>query len=79
MNRIAALLLAGGLLMGAVPAWGAPETGAASYWVVELGSGRVLADKQPETPLPAASLTKLMTCLLTLEAVDRGSWPGTRP
>lgn len=72
MNRIAALLLAGGLLMGAVPAWGAPETGAASYWVVELGSGRVLADKQPETPLPAASLTKLMTCLLTLEAVDRG-------
>ncbi len=72
IKRIAALLTAGCLLFGPLQAFGAPETGAASYWVMETGTGRVLAEKQPQAPLPAASLTKLMTCLLTLEAIDRG-------
>ena len=40
--------------------------------LIEQGSGRVLYEKNADERVPIASITKVMTCLLTLEAVDRG-------
>ena len=40
--------------------------------LIEPASGRVLYEKNADERVPIASITKVMTCLLTLEAVDRG-------
>lgn len=45
---------------------------ARSYWLYETSTGKVLAESHSDQVTAAASLTKLMTCLLTLEAVERG-------
>ncbi len=52
---------------------------ARSYWLYETGTGQILAENQAHKQTPAASLTKLMTCLLTLEAIERGElqWTDT--
>jgi len=58
----------------------APEEGAVSGLVVDgksallmdAGSGAVLFEKNSHDRLPPASVTKIMTMLLVLEAVDRG-------
>lgn len=46
---------------------------ARSYWLYETGTQQILAEYRSDMETPAASLTKLMTCLLTLEAVDGGT------
>ncbi len=43
---------------------------AASAVLMDGGSGRVLYDKEGDTPLPMASTTKIMTCILALEWMD---------
>lgn len=40
--------------------------------LIEQNSGTVLYEKQPDLQLPIASITKVMTLLLTMEAVDSG-------
>ena len=40
--------------------------------LIDLSSGTVLYEKEPDTPMPIASITKVMTLLLTFEAIDAG-------
>lgn len=46
---------------------------AKSAILVEASTGKVLFEKNADEPLPPASVTKIMTVLLVLEAVDSGS------
>ena len=45
---------------------------ARSAILIEQESGRVLFEKNPDEQLPPASITKVMTLLLTMEAIDQG-------
>ncbi len=40
--------------------------------LIDLDSGTVLYEKEPDTPMSIASITKVMTLLLTFEAIDAG-------
>lgn len=40
--------------------------------LIDLSSGTVLYEKEPDTPMPIASITKVMTLLLTFEAINAG-------
>ncbi|MQL52967.1 serine hydrolase [Desulfofundulus thermobenzoicus] len=70
------------LLTRAMPAWPAPEnekgtpagmdTTAESAVLMEAQSGQVLWSKNPDKELPMASVTKIMTLLLAVEAVEQG-------
>ncbi len=40
--------------------------------LVSSDTGEVLYEKDPDTPVPVASITKIMTLLITLEAVEAG-------
>ncbi len=55
----------------AVPDFGA-QVAAASVCLMEASSGRILYAQNEDKALPPASVTKVMTLLLVLEAVDRG-------
>lgn len=55
-----------------VPIAAGLETTAASAVLVEPYSGRILFAKDPHKRLPIASVTKLMTMLLAVEAVEQG-------
>lgn len=48
------------------------DVNAESAVLMEAKTGRVLYEKNPDKPLPPASVTKIMTLLLVCEAVDRG-------
>jgi D-alanyl-D-alanine carboxypeptidase (penicillin-binding protein 5/6) len=48
------------------------ETQAGAAWVVDHGTGQVLLSHNAEEPLPPASMSKLMTLLMTFEALDSG-------
>ena len=54
----------------AVPS--APDIGASSYILQDFHTGRVIAEKNADKPLPPASLTKLMTAYLVFEALNKG-------
>lgn len=45
----------------------------ASAVLMEASTGKVLYEKEADTPLPPASVTKIMTILLTMEAIDNGN------
>ena len=49
-----------------------PVIGATSYLMIDAKSGRDLASLKPDTPVPPASLTKLMTTYVVLHAVADG-------
>ena len=40
--------------------------------LIELSTGRVLFEKDPDIPMPPASITKVMTLLLAMEALEDG-------
>ena len=40
--------------------------------LVEATTGQVLYENQADSPMPPASITKIMTMLLTMEAIERG-------
>ena len=40
--------------------------------LIDLSSGTVLYEKEADTPMPIASITKVMTLLLTFEAIEAG-------
>ena len=48
------------------------ETDASSVILIEACTGAVLYEKDADTPLPPASVTKVMTMLLIFEAIDGG-------
>lgn len=50
----------------------APAVAASSYILMDAASGTVLAERDADTPLPPASLTKLMTTYLAFEALQNG-------
>ncbi len=47
-----------------------PEVGGKSAVLMELSTGTVLYEKNPHDRLPIASVTKIMTLLLVMEAID---------
>ncbi len=51
---------------------GALEVGGKGAVLMELSSGQVLFEKNPHEKLPIASVTKIMTLLLVMEALDSG-------
>lgn len=48
-----------------------PTVSAEAYLVTDMEDGTVLFEKDKDTPRPIASLTKLMTALVSLEAVNQ--------
>ncbi len=75
----AALLLAVVLLL-AVPARAAGlEVGGKSACLMDVATGTVLYEKNSSEPLAPASVTKVMTMLLIMEAIDSGkiAWDDT--
>ena len=58
------------LFLGCVPTAGAVGTSASSAILLDAGSGRVLYEQNADERRPVASITKLMTALLTVER-----WP----
>lgn len=49
------------------------EVKAPAAILMEAGTGKVLYEKNPDEKRPAASITKVMTLLLVMEAVDSGT------
>ncbi|MEO0487581.1 MAG: D-alanyl-D-alanine carboxypeptidase family protein [Pseudomonadota bacterium] len=49
------------------------DTRATAAFVVDHGTGTVLLNKNAQTPLPPASMSKLMTLLMTFEAIESGA------
>ena len=72
-RRICVLLVAGLLLALALPA-GAVELDVAgkSALLMDAATGKVLYEKNAHEPLAPASVTKVMTMLLIMEAIDSG-------
>lgn len=46
--------------------------GVKSAILIERDTGQVLYEENSDTPLPPASMTKIMTLLLIMEALDKG-------
>lgn len=63
------------LILLAVPA-SAFETNATAAYVIDQTTGTVLLAKEADTPLPPASMSKLMTLYMAFEAVERGKAAG---
>jgi D-alanyl-D-alanine carboxypeptidase (penicillin-binding protein 5/6) len=55
------------------PAAQAFDTRAGSAFVIDQTTGTVLLSKNAETPLPPASMSKLMTLYMLFEALERGT------
>ncbi len=73
MKRLVCFLLCVTLLLpAAFAASAAPEVPAPSIILMDRASGTVLAEKNADEKLAIASITKVMTLLLTVEAVDSG-------
>lgn len=66
------VIAAAALTMSALAAPVPPEVAAPSAILVERSSGTVLFEKNSHEKLAPASVTKVMTMLLTIEAVERG-------
>ena len=45
---------------------------APNYYILDVGSGQVLAQQNAEIPLPPASMSKLMTLAMLFDAIDEG-------
>ena len=73
-----ALGAAAALLLALLPTAGAAELeiAAPSAVLIDAATGTVLYEKDAHTPLAPASVTKIMTLLLVMEALDAGriSW-----
>ncbi len=50
----------------------APNIAASSYILMDFNSGKILAEKNPDKPLPPASLTKLMTVYVVFKELASG-------
>jgi D-alanyl-D-alanine carboxypeptidase (penicillin-binding protein 5/6) len=79
MKRLLLALLAA--LVFALPAHaaGPPRVDAKAYLVVDGRTGEVLASRNPHAHVPIASITKLMTVLLTLEHAKASDLVSVKP
>lgn len=50
-----------------------PSLGAKSYILIDYNSGQVLAAKNPDQQIEPASVTKLMTCYIIFDEIDKGN------
>ena len=76
MKRLICLVLACALVCGGAPCAAAEPAGltvSAPSAVLMHPSGKVLFEKNAHEPLAPASVTKVMTLLLTMEALDSGA------
>ena len=74
MKKLAAALLAAALLLLPAQAAGAaPAVDAAAAVLMEKETGTILYEQNPHDKLEPASVTKVMTLLLVMEAVDSGA------
>lgn len=60
------------LVMGLTQAAWAFDTNASAAWVYDMTTGSVLMEKDADTPLPPASMSKLMTVYMLFEAIHEG-------
>lgn len=68
---LAALILIVALIMNSIAlAAGEPKLAAESAILVESSTGRIIYEKNPDTPHEPASMTKMLTCILALEKLD---------
>ena len=58
-----------GISAGAAHAF---DTNATAAWVYDVNTGTVLLEKNAETPIPPASMSKLMTLNMVFEALESG-------
>ena len=72
MRKLSALFCALLLVLGTLPAASAVEVAAPSALLMEKETGTILFAKDEHAVLEPASVTKIMTLLLTMEAVDSG-------
>ncbi|MDR0671700.1 MAG: D-alanyl-D-alanine carboxypeptidase [Oscillospiraceae bacterium] len=67
------LLGAGAAAMGATAVPAVPSVSAPAALLMEKETGQILFAKDPDTPRAPASVTKIMTLLLAMEALERGA------
>lgn len=73
MSKTVSLILIFLFIFSAAPVcMAAPEYNAKAVILMDSGSGAVLYEDNADEPLPPASVTKIMTMLLIMEAIDRG-------
>ena len=82
MKRWILMVLATVLLLGAIPVSAAPldmDIPAKSALLMDVSTGTVLYEQNAHTALAPASVTKVMTLLLIMEAIDAGKigWEDT--
>ena len=75
MKKLCAALLCLALCLGALPAQAAagPEVNARAALLMEKSTGQVLYQANAHAPLEPASVTKVMTLLLIMEALEEGT------
>lgn len=73
MKRIVIALLVCALLMPQALAAGPAEVSAKAVVLMDQATGTVIYEEHSEEQLPPASVTKVMTMLLTAEALDSGA------
>lgn len=75
-KKLCSLALAAALVLAAAPHTHAegplPDLGCTSAILIEKETGTVLAQVDPDRPLEPASVTKVMTLLLVMDALDSG-------
>ena len=75
-KRTTAIILLTALCLtaiGVVPVWGQElDISAKAAVLMEARSGEVIYEKDMHLPLPMASITKIMTLVLALEAIEAG-------
>ncbi len=76
LRRFTAFILASAIsacgVSAPMPARAAYETQATSAWLYDVGTDTVLFEKNADTPLPPASMSKLMTLFMLFEALRDG-------
>ncbi len=80
MKKLICIILLWGLLLGALPVSAAgPQVAGKSSILMDAATGTVLCESNSHERLAPASVTKIMTMLLIMEAIDSGkiSWNDT--
>ncbi len=73
MRKIICILVLCALVVGALPAYAAgPEVAGKAALLMDAATGTILYEKNAHEKLAPASVTKVMTMLLIMEAIDSG-------
>lgn len=73
MKKIIVFLLVFALFMPIVQAGDALNLNAESAILIDAASGKILYEKNPDTKLPMASMTKIMSMLIIMENIHNGT------